>query len=111
MALIDCPSCGKKMSNKSAECPHCGFSKSASPEAQDRMLARKAATRFRRLQMGQMLAVLLLMIGGGLWWFGSTGSGTSAGMQLAVGQTLLILAVLLYIFTRGTMLWDKFMRK
>ena len=26
MALIDCPSCNKKISDKADDCPHCGFS-------------------------------------------------------------------------------------
>lgn len=111
MALINCPSCGKKMSNKAPACPHCGFSTSAAPEAQDRMIARRNADRYRRQQMLQMLAVIILMIGGVLWWFGGNGTGSNAAMLLATGQTLLIGAVLLYVFARGVMLWDKFFRK
>ena len=111
MALINCPACNKKMSNKAAVCPHCGFSATAAPEAQDRMRARKQADRFRRQQMLQMLAVVVLMVGGGLWWFGSTGRGENAGTMLASGQVLLVGAILLYAYARGAMLWDKFFRK
>ncbi len=111
MALIGCPSCGKKMSNKSPSCPHCGFSATAAPEDQDRMLARKAGDRFRRQQMLQMLAVLILLVGGILWWFGGMGSGEKAATMLAVGQLMLIGAILLYAYARGVMLWDKFFRK
>lgn len=25
MALINCPECGKEISNKAASCPHCGY--------------------------------------------------------------------------------------
>ncbi|NQD38078.1 hypothetical protein HPT27_13680 [Permianibacter sp. IMCC34836] len=99
------------MSNKSPSCPHCGFSANAAPEEQDRMLARRAADRYRRQQMLQMLAVIVLMVGGVMWWFGSNGYGSKAGMLLATGQALLIGAVLLYVFARGAMLWDKFFRK
>lgn len=111
MALIDCPSCGKKMSNKAPSCPSCGFSATASPDEQDRLRSRKASDRFRRQQMLQMLAVLILLVGGILWWFGSTGSGERAATMLAIGQTLLVAAILLYAFARGAMLWDKFFRK
>jgi hypothetical protein len=111
MALMNCPSCGKKMSNKSPSCPHCGFSAGAAPEDQDRMIARRVADRFRRLQMVQMAAVLVLMIGGLLWWFGSTGRDERAGTMLATGQFLLVAAILAYAFARGMMLWDKFFRK
>lgn len=111
MALIDCPSCGKKMSNKSTSCPHCGFSATATPDDQERMRSRKAADRFRRQQMLQMLAVLILLVGGILWWFGSTGTDARAGTMLAVGQSMLVAAILLYAFARGAMLWDKFFRK
>lgn len=111
MALINCPSCGKKMSNKAANCPHCGFSASASPEDQDRIRSRKQADRFRRQQMLQMLAVLVLLVGGVLWWFGGMGQGEKAATMLAVGQSLLIGAILLYAYARGVMLWDKYFRK
>ncbi|HEX4911037.1 MAG TPA: hypothetical protein VFV64_09760, partial [Permianibacter sp.] len=69
------------------------------------------ADRFRRQQMLQMLAVLILLVGGLRWWCGSTGSGERAGTMLAIGQTMLVGAILLYAFARGAMLWDKFFRK
>lgn len=111
MALIDCPSCGKKMSNKAASCPHCGFSAGATPDDVARLRSRQAADRFRRQQMLQMLAVLILLVGGILWWFGSTGTGSRAGTMLAIGQLMLVSAIVLYAFARGSMLWDKFFRK
>ena len=108
MALKNCPSCGKKMSNKAPACPHCGFSATAAPEAVDRMAERRTADRFRRQQMLQMVAVIILMIGGWLWW---SGGNEGAATKLASGQALLVGAILLYVYSRGAMLWDKYFRK
>lgn len=76
MALINCPSCGKKISDKSEQCPHCGFAvKNASA---DDILRKQQMQRYKKmssLQNQSMLAILIFILGFGFMYWGGTQPG------------------------------------
>ena len=60
MALIDCPSCGKKMSDKAKTCPNCDFSYGeASVEDIERKENMKRFKKMHSIQNQSMLAMLV----------------------------------------------------
>lgn len=71
MALIDCPSCSKKISDKAPSCSHCGFAVgSASEEDIVRKQQMLRFTKIQSLQNQSMLAMLMFVSGFGLWYWG-----------------------------------------
>ena len=76
MALIDCPSCNKKISDKAQSCQHCSFSLGTA-DAED--IARKQSLnkylKNQKIQTQSMIAMLLFVAGFGsvhrfYWLFG-----------------------------------------
>lgn len=76
MALIDCPSCGKKISSKAQTCSHCGF---AFGNASSEDLVRKQNLRkFQQIQSVQtqsMVAMLLFITGFAFMYWGGAQPG------------------------------------
>ena len=108
MALVTCGSCGKQRSNKAETCPHCGFNPAGGTESLEKMEAKKRRDRLHRQNMLQMIAVVILLIGGYLWW---GGRGDQTSWQFQFGRFTLVSAILLYAYARGISLWDKYYRK
>ena len=76
MALTDCPSCNKKISDKSEECPHCQF-RVGDASAED-VLRKQRLQRYKKKQSIQnqsLLAVLLFVAGFGFMYWGGTKPG------------------------------------
>lgn len=73
MALIDCPSCRKKISSKATTCTHCNFNlKQASS---DDVLRKEKLTKFKHrngIQTQSMLAMLLFIGGFAFMYWGDT---------------------------------------
>ena len=98
MALIDCPSCSKKMSDKAQSCQHCGFGLGAA-DAED--IARKQSLnkylKSQKIQTQSMIAMLLFVAGFGFMYWGSAEPG---GLQhnLAIGVS--IVGFVWYIINR-----------
>lgn len=64
MAIINCPDCGKKVSDKAASCEHCGFMLSAhDAESLQRKMMMKKSEKLNAL-IGQQMAAILLFIAG-----------------------------------------------
>jgi hypothetical protein len=71
MALVDCPACGKKISDKAAACPHCNFAISqASPEDIARKNSLNLYLKKQKIQNQSMLAMLLFVGGFGFMYWG-----------------------------------------
>lgn len=71
MALIDCPSCSKKVSDKAPVCQHCNFA-IANASADD-VMRKKGLQRSKQLQSVQtqsILAMLLFVVGFGVMYWG-----------------------------------------
>tara|TARA_A200000159_G_scaffold141565_1_gene144464 strand:+ start:630 stop:1064 length:435 start_codon:yes stop_codon:yes gene_type:complete len=76
MALIDCPSCGKKMSDKAKTCPNCDFSYGeASVEDIERKENMKRFKKMHSIQNQSMLAMLLFIGGFGFMYWGGVAPG------------------------------------
>jgi len=60
MALIECPSCNKRMSDKADTCPHCDFRVAgATPEQRNRELERLLQAKKDKILGHSMLALLI----------------------------------------------------
>ena len=89
MALIDCPACGKKISDKAEVCQHCGFGvKDASA---DDVLRKQQMQRFKKmasLQNQSMLAMLLFILGFGFMYWGDVRPGDTQH-NIAIGTCII----------------------
>jgi hypothetical protein len=98
MALIDCPSCSKKISDKAQTCQHCDFTLGTA-NAED--IARKQNLNIylknQKIQTQSMLAMLLFVSGFGFMYWGEAEPG---GLQynLAIGAS--IVGFIWYIVNR-----------
>ena len=64
MALIDCPSCNKKISDKAKQCPHCQTDfTNTTPEDVERKQSMSKFKRSQRIQNQSMLAMLMFVAG------------------------------------------------
>lgn len=72
MALIDCPSCSKKISDKAQNCQHCDFIL-GNANAED--IARKQSLnkymKSHNIQTQSMIAMLLFVTGFGFMYWGN----------------------------------------
>lgn len=64
MAIVNCPSCNKTISDKANACPHCNMDfSSLSAEDIERKASYERYKKLQRLQNQSMLAILLFVIG------------------------------------------------
>jgi hypothetical protein len=71
MALVDCPSCGKKISDKSKTCQHCEFALGqASTEDINRKKNLQNYLKAQKIQTQSMIAMLLFVCGFGFMYWG-----------------------------------------
>lgn len=85
MALINCPSCGKKISDKAAECQHCGFGVGT---ASDEDLSRKANLRKYKKShsiQNQSMVAMLMFVSGFLFMFWGDTTPADVQYQIAFG--------------------------
>ena len=76
MALTDCPSCNKKVSDKAKLCPHCNFAV-GDASAED-ILRKQNLQKFQKKQSVQnqsLVAMLLFIAGFGFMYWGGTQPG------------------------------------
>lgn len=71
MALMNCPSCNKKTSDKATECPHCGFAiGNATSEDIERKRGLKKFQKLQSIQNQSLIAILLFVAGFGFMYWG-----------------------------------------
>ncbi|MDN4503303.1 zinc-ribbon domain-containing protein [Alteromonadaceae bacterium BrNp21-10] len=78
MALTNCPSCNKKISDKAKECSHCGFAIGSATE--DDVRRKKVLNRVHKSQqlMTQSMIAMLMFIGGmGMMFWGDVDKGST----------------------------------
>ena len=76
MALVDCPSCNKKTSDKAKTCPHCDF-KIGDATSED-IERKQSLQRFKKLasiQNQSLLAMLIFVASFGFMYWGGTRPG------------------------------------
>jgi DNA-directed RNA polymerase subunit RPC12/RpoP len=106
MALIDCPSCSKKISDKAKQCSHCqaDFTKTSTEDA-ERKQGLSKFKRSQRIQNQSMLA-MIMFIGGLAYMF--TGERVAQGsLEYTAAISVTVLGFVWYIVNRVRMIWLK----
>ncbi len=76
MALMNCPSCNKKTSDKAETCPHCGFGiGKASTEDIERKKSLKRFEKLHSIQNQSLIAMLIFVAGFGFMYWGGAQPG------------------------------------
>ncbi|MCF2946670.1 hypothetical protein L0668_00995 [Paraglaciecola aquimarina] len=89
MALVDCPSCNKKISDKAKSCQHCDFDLGdASPEDIARKQSLNLYLKKQRVQNQSMVAMLLFVGGFGFMYWGGV-AADDVQYKLAVGVSII----------------------
>jgi hypothetical protein len=105
MALIDCPSCGKKISDKAQSCQHCEFTISqASPEDLARKNSLKKYLQRQGIQNQSMLAMLLFVGGFGFMYWGGV---TQEDLQFKLAFAVAVIGFVWYIVNRVRLVFLK----
>lgn len=105
MALIDCPQCKKKISDKAKECSHCGLKLSGLNEDEVASIKRIANIKqAERLMNHSMIAVLLFCAGFGFMYWGEPQAG-SWQHNGAIGMASV--GFVWYILNRIRIIWLK----
>jgi len=110
MAIINCPSCTQKISDKAKTCSNCNYdfvNKATSEGLNEEQLAsKKKLAHIKKkysLQMQAMAGIILVLLGASLWYFGGRGFDTSAIMKLS----LLAIGAIWYLTTRVRLIMFK----
>lgn len=69
MAIITCPQCNNKISDKAKTCPHCGVDMDMDDEKRDLLASRKRAEKLKSLSTQSMLALVLALAGFYIMYF------------------------------------------
>ena len=105
MAVINCPSCKKKISDKAKSCTHCGLSLEALNS--DQMVNASHVNRINQAQrlMNYSFIAMLLFCGGFLFMFWDTVEPGSWQHTLAMISA--VIGFILYIVIRIRLLFFK----
>jgi hypothetical protein len=94
MALIECPSCSKRISNKATECQGCGSQLSGDTEVLSTISHIKRSNQL----VNQGLLSMTLFIAGVVVWF--WGGETAQGVRSYIGGGCFVLGFAGYLVTR-----------
>ncbi|KXI29972.1 zinc ribbon domain-containing protein [Paraglaciecola hydrolytica] len=105
MALIDCPACGKKISDKAATCQYCDFAiGTADPEDIARKNSLKIYLKKQNIQNQSMLAMLLFVGGFGFMYWGGV---TPEELQFKAAFGVAVVGFVWYIVNRIRLIFLK----
>jgi esterase/lipase superfamily enzyme len=106
MALIDCPSCSKKISDKAKQCSHCNtdFTKTTADDAE----RKKSMSKFKRSQsiQNQSMVAMLMFVGGFAYMFMGE-QVTADDIRYKAAITCTVIGFVWYIVNRARMIWLK----
>ncbi len=101
MSIIFCQACGKKISDKSSLCSHCGFQRGEVSEEQlAQFNLRKARDEIYRWNMASYAGITGFVAGFGWYWWESNGyqQATSSGPFIVMA-----ISALAYVTVRGVL--------
>jgi uncharacterized membrane protein YvbJ len=111
MAIISCPSCGQRISDKAKTCSHCGYNQVIGVDSDGRTLEQLAQLeklnhmkKRNRFQMLAMSGIIIFLLGTALWYFGGQGFETLADF---IEISLIALGALLYLGARVALILIK----
>ena len=102
MALIDCPSCNKKISDKTTSCQHCGFAMGEATS--EDVLRKQQLNKFKKrhsIQNQSMLAMLLFVAGFGFMYWGGA---NKEDLQYNLAMLATLVGFIWYIVNRVRLL-------
>lgn len=105
MAIVFCQACGKKISDKTTLCGHCGFQRGEVTDEQlNQFQQRKARDRIYHLNMASYAVISLFVAGFGWYWWESSGytQPTSSGPFITMS-----FAAVAYVAVRGLLFQAK----
>lgn len=105
MAIVNCPKCNKKMSDKAAVCDHCGFVVDGlDAETLERKRRRKRADHIHKLTTHGMLAMLIFVAGiAGIFYFRDETSPDPT-WQSQISIVITVVGFVWYIINRMRMI-------
>ena len=98
MAVIDCPSCKKKISDKAKSCSHCGIAIAEVDQEKLALIKQTNAIKKQQNLMTHSFIAMLLFCGGFLFFYLRDVQSGTLEYGLAIGLTLI--GFVLYIVTR-----------
>ena len=105
MALVDCPSCNKKISDKADSCQHCGLALgNASGEDIMRKKNLQNFMKNQRIQTQSMVAMLMFVCGFGFMYWGGALPGD---IQHNIAAGTAIIGFVWYIVNRVRVIFLK----
>lgn len=102
MALTNCPSCNKKISDKAKSCQHCGFGVGEA-SAED-LLRKKNFLKFQKsqsIQTQSMIAMLMFIAGFGFMYWGGV---QREDIQFTIAVACSVIGFCWYIVNRVRMI-------
>ncbi|AKS43065.1 zinc ribbon domain-containing protein [Wenzhouxiangella marina] len=104
MALIRCPHCHKRISNRVKACPHCDEALvELSPEELERLASRRYK-RQRFLALNLSYLGLTLLVFGAIWWYVAEPQGWVLPPPL-IPVAMIVIGAADYVAARAWMLW------
>ncbi|TMM44007.1 hypothetical protein [Colwellia ponticola] len=105
MAVINCPSCKKKVSDKAKHCNHCHINLSELDSAQLASINRVTLINKTQRLMNYSFIAMLLFCGGFFFMFSESVAPNSWQYNLAMLST--IIGFVMYIIIRAMLLFTK----
>lgn len=101
MAIVTCPQCSNKMSDKAATCHQCGFVVDGlDAKTLERKRKRQRADKIQKLTTQSMLAMLLFVVGiAGLFYYRDETS-PDPGWQSQIAVVVIVIGFIWYIINR-----------
>lgn len=104
MAIVQCPSCGQRISSLAKTCPHCNTALAKLSDADRNRLARNRWRRSVDRAANTTYLALALMVVGAIWWWGAPPQGWFFPPPI-VALIALPIGLVLYSVARGWLLW------
>ncbi|MDN3651520.1 hypothetical protein QWY77_01815 [Thalassotalea ponticola] len=105
MALIDCPSCNKRISSKAPVCQHCHTVLDGTSDEQRKSMQQMARIQKHQQLMTHSMLAMLLFCGGFGFMFWGDHQPHSWQYTLSAGTT--VVGFVWYVVTRVRILWAK----
>jgi hypothetical protein len=105
MAIIQCPSCNKRVSSRAEVCPHCDFQLAGRSPDELEQAQQRALQRRKEKLLGQSMLALLVAIGGFAYSFLEQPHPES--WQAAVSYGAMALGLVWFIVNRVRILMVK----
>jgi len=104
MAIINCPSCNNKISDKAKTCSNCQYDMVSGSTAEglndEQLASKKRMAHIKKkysLQMQAMIGIIMVLGGSLMWYFGGRGMSSLSDVS---GIFILASGSILYLVTR-----------